>query len=407
VSDESAVRKALLAVLRTDETTARRSAEALLPQEWREFCIEGEAHGILPLAHAVFRSSGTSVPGFVEKRLRAAYLRTAEQNSIHYHYADRVFAACAEAGIEVIPLKGIDLARRVYDTIALREMSDIDILVRRGDLRSMDNILVDQGFRPLQAFGGPLLEEGHHLRYRHAEAGAMIEVHWDLMDPADRITVDIDALWERAVTVDGSTGMRRELSPEDLFLYLAVHLANHTFSLGLRGLYDMSAVMHVFGDRIDWSQLLKTAFRWNAARALQVNLRLLEELLHVPLPEGFFGKFGDIGFEESHYEVCRELVFASYEPNNPVFSLRLRREGEKSPGFILESLLPAPRTIALKYPDARHPLEILFRYPLYYGERIRKYSGALWKLIRKDREALAAIDRQESVLKVKRWLLSG
>lgn len=405
--DESPVRKALLAVLRADEATVRRSAEDLLPEEWREFCIEGEAHGIAPFAHAVFHSSGIPVSGFVEKRLRAAYLRTAEQNIIHYHYADVVFAACAEAGIEVIPLKGIDLARRVYDAIALREMSDIDILVRRGDLRSMDDILVDQGFQPLQAFGGPLLEEGHHLRYRHADAGAMIEVHWNLMDPTDTITVDIDALWERALTVDGSAGMRRELSPEDLFLYLAVHLANHTFSLGLRGLYDMAAVMHVFGDRIDWSQLLKTAFRWNATRALQVNLRLLEELLHVPLPEDVFGKFGDPGFEESYYEVCRELVFASYEPNNPVFSLWFQREGRKKSGFILESLLPAPRAIALKYPDARHPLDILLRYPLYYGERIKKYSGALWRLIRRDREALAAIDRQESVLKVKRWLLSG
>ncbi|WP_167375002.1 nucleotidyltransferase domain-containing protein [Prosthecochloris sp. GSB1] len=405
--DESAVRKAMLGILRADEAMVKASVEGLLPEEWQEFCVEGEAHGIVPLAHAVLRSSGISVPGFVEKKLRAAYLRTAEQNSIHYHYADRVFAACAKAGIEVIPLKGIDLARRVYETIALREMSDIDILVRRGDLGRMDSILVDHGFRPLQAFGGPLLEEGHHLRYRHADAGAIIEVHWNLMDPADRIVVDIDALWERAGTVDGSAGRRRELSFEDLLLYLAVHLANHTFSLGLRGLYDMAAVIHVFGDTIDWSRLLKTAFRWNATRALQVNLRLLEELLHVPLPGGVFEKFGDAGFEESYYEVCRELVFASYEPNNPVFSLRFQREGGKKAGFILESLLPAPRAIALKYPDARHALDILLRYPLYYGERIKKYSGALWRLARRDREALAAVDRQESVLKVKRWLLSG
>ncbi len=407
VSADSLVTGILLAVLRADEPRVRQGAGALSPEGWEALCVDAERHGIAPFVHAFLRASAIDAPEAARKKLRAAYLRTAEQNVLYRHYARQVYSACERAGIEIIPLKGIFLADRVYDSIALREMSDIDLLVRQEELEKLDHVLVETGFVPMQEIREVLFEEGHHLRYLHAGCRLLLEAHWDLMDPDQDVKVDREALWKRSRPTGPSGRTLRELCPEELLLHLAVHLANHTFCLGLRGLNDLAATIRFYGDVMDWDLLVDIARAWNATRPLYVNLRLLGDLLCVRVPDNLFEKLLPGGLDEGYYDACRELVFASYEPNNPVFALWAERNRGVKTGFMLGSLFPSPRTIVLKYPGVSNSLQILLHYPLYYRDRLKKYSRAFWGLLRGDSEVLAGKDRHQRVMKVKKWLLSG
>ena len=394
----------LLTVLRSEKET-KECIESISGADWRELHEDAEKHGVASLVYDCLKRLGIAMPSEIEKKLRVAYLRTAETNSLYYHYIDIVFSACEELSIEVIPLKGIYLAKNIYGNIALREMIDIDILVRPEDLEQLDAVVVDRGFTPMQELRGPLLEEGHNLRYIHAECGLNLEVHWNLMDPADNVSVDIEDLWDRSVEVGSSKGALRNLSIEDLFLHLAVHNANHTFSFGLRGLYDLKVSIGKFYDLLDWSLLVSIARKWGATRALYVNLMLLDALFFQRAPDGVLERLIPGGIKERYLDASKELVFAFYEPNNPAFA-NWSEPDHASIGNIMEFVFPSLRTVHLKYPLARNRLQVLLYYPIYYKDRLIKYWDSIWGLVFRAESKTKEKKRYGDVLTVKKWLLS-
>ena len=404
---EKKVREILFGLVRSPDASFLAALRECKGGVWEKLLQETEQHGLTPLLYRRVQAAGVAVPEDVGKKMHAAYLRTAEQNIRRYEILSRIYKACDEAGIEVIPLKGIYLASEVYRDIALREMSDIDILVRKKNLDAVEDILDELGFISLQQNKDPVFEKGHHLRYIIEESGLLIEVHWDLMDPDDSVQVDIDALWDRSGSQDDAGKNVRALSPEDLLLHLSVHLANHTFFLGLRGLYDLAMTIDVFMKVIDWDRLYDLAVAWNAVRALYVNLQLASDLLDVEVMGEYLERIKPGEVDEQYLEVSRELVFASYEPNNPVFSLMSEEDSRQKTEFMLEVLFPSKRTITLKYPSATNRFEIAMSYPLYYMDRIRKYWDVLWGLCLGSRQTVEEKEKHKKILEVKKWLLSG
>ena len=405
--NEMKIRKILLDLLCFSDMSVISALQGCSGEDWEKLVREMETHGITPVFHKSVQAAGITVPEEARKKMHVAYLRAAEQNIRRYHCIGEVFAVCDDAGIPVIPLKGMYLAQYVYQDIALREMSDVDILVRQKDLDAFEDILVAAGFMPMQQNKVPFLERGHHLRYIIDESGLMIEVHWDLMDPGDDVRVDIEALWGRAKPLGYPRGFVRALSPEDLLLHLCVHLANHTFCLGLRGVYDLAMTIHAFMNIIDWNKLYDIAVTWNAVRALYVNLQLVADLLDVQVSKEYLERVKPRDFEEQYMEISRELVFASYEPNNPVFSIMSEENGGQKAGFMLKALFPSPHTIALKYPSVKTPFQIVLSYPLYYKDRMKKYWDVVWQLFLGSRQTVAEKEQHRKIKEVKKWLLSG
>lgn len=405
--NEMKIRTILLDLLRSSDVSFTSALRECSGEDWEQLVRETNTHGITPLFYKSVQTSGISVPEEARKKMHAAYLRAAEQNIRRYHCLGKVFAVCDGAGIPVIPLKGMYLAQHVYQDIALREMSDVDVLVRKKDLDAFESILAASGFMPMQQNKIPFLERGRHLRYVIDESGLLVEVHWDLMDPGDDVQIDIEALWERSKPLGYPGGCIRALSPEDLLLHLCVHLANHTFCLGLRGLYDLAMTVHVFMNVMDWNKLYDIAVTWNAVRALYVNLQLIAGLLDVQVSKEYLERVKPRDFEEQYMEISRELVFASYEPNNPVFSIMSEEDGGQKAGFMLKALFPSPRTIALKYPSVKNRFQVLLSYPLYYKDRMKKYWDVAWLLFLGSRQTVAEKEQHRKIKEVKKWLLSG
>lgn len=91
----------------------------------------------------------------------------------------RYVRALAEAGIAALPLKGVLLAARIHGDSALRQASDIDLLVAPEQLGAAREVMLEWGYREpedvLWENALPL------LHYVFAGAGAWrppVEVHW-------------------------------------------------------------------------------------------------------------------------------------------------------------------------------------------------------------------------------------
>lgn len=186
-----------------------------------------------------------------------------EQQSAHVVSANRrrlevasgVLAALLERGIDVVVLKGVAFGASLYDNPGYKRMNDVDVLLRREQVRDAMQVLGDQGLLPIaERVGGDpekQLEVTHHLPpYVNRDLSCMIGVQWDFRSPLLGHEFDLDAVWDRTVPLDLDGVEVRMLGPEDALHHVALHLER--FRTGVRDVMDLHNLVFAHGERFDW-----------------------------------------------------------------------------------------------------------------------------------------------------------
>lgn len=190
------------------------------------------------------------------------------RQSLAKHQADEILGC-----IEALALKGLHLAHRVYPSPSLRDMGDLDLLVRRPRLREADAALRGLGylpeFDPAQVDGGSL----HAVEYWR-EGSMPVHLHWHVLNgslPNFMIRIDPEEIWR-----DARDGV---LAPHHLVVTLCEHALKHSFST-LILLTDIELASR----GADWDAVADTARRWGLEGAVFYSLVLLRDLMGVVSP---------------------------------------------------------------------------------------------------------------------------
>jgi hypothetical protein len=131
-----------------------------------------------------------------------------------------------EAGIEVIPLKGLDILFRKENLI--RPMVDIDLLIKKDDIEKCEVILKELGYK-LRLLGfkrSYWLKRQYHLEFSRWGGDSVrilfhVELHWKLDITRER---DINLpFWGRIRIVEFNSRKVRVLSSEDSLIALTLH----------------------------------------------------------------------------------------------------------------------------------------------------------------------------------------
>lgn len=132
-----------------------------------------------------------TIPAALLQKLQAIHRQVAVQNLRNYAELKVIAKALAELGVPVILLKGAYLAHSVYDSIAIRSMSDVDILILQKDLNRVNEQLEKMGYRAL-------ITDLRHAGWE--KPGVLkLEVHWTLTAPETYFQINIAEWWSRAV----------------------------------------------------------------------------------------------------------------------------------------------------------------------------------------------------------------
>jgi len=153
---------------------------------------------------------------------RAQMLLT--QSIVQLAERDAMFVAMEEAGVDLLPVKGCWL-KEAYPDIDYRQMSDLDMLIKREDRSRVREILLGMGY---QEEGGEVAS--YHDGYEKKPYMA-VEMHLQLLasdDPHEPYYRDV---WSRAQQVEGNAHLYR-LSPEDEYIYYFLHLRKHIEEAG-------------------------------------------------------------------------------------------------------------------------------------------------------------------------------
>jgi hypothetical protein len=235
------------------------------PIDWQRLALlahREQAYTVLP---ARLKSYGDAVPA----EQAAAFARLAIVAEFHLaHLQTRLeqsVATLAEAGIEVVLLKGAGLAYTAYRSFLERPMSDVDLLVRPAQALEAQRLLGTIGWTwDGGTDAAAFYAHHHHLPPMHdpRAGGANLELHTALFISGHPLLLTSEAIWSaaREVSPRGARGARVLVPhPHHQLLHACLHFAwGHMMHSGAwRTFRDVDAL--VATGEIDWDAFVQLA----------------------------------------------------------------------------------------------------------------------------------------------------
>jgi Uncharacterised nucleotidyltransferase len=217
----------------TPEEQARACEFLSRPLQWPVLLDRAYAHQVYPLIYRNLRQLGfLGVPEEVQASLKGAYLANALRNQLLSEELAHLLRLLSDAGIPVIPLKGVALAEALYGDPAARTCADTDLLIPAGEVVRARRLIL------LAGYSSPFTEDFfvHHqfhttadcpLFREEAALNYLVEIHWTLLQHSSRDKKALHDLWGEARPESFFGGPGLGLTPEWQFLYLATHAAAH------------------------------------------------------------------------------------------------------------------------------------------------------------------------------------
>lgn len=308
------------------------------------------------LAAALVRHGGLPEPTVAG--LRAMLRERAAADLALTAAIERLTTAIAADQCHAILLKGAALAALVYPASHLRPRLDTDILIRPGDRRHVEDILIREGFAATPEALGALGTGQSHWIGANAVA---VDLHWRLFNAqAFGEVLSFDELWResRPAHIAGA----RVPSLEHQLLIAAVHrVAHHFDSSRLIWLYDLHLLVSALGPG-GLGPVAAAAERRGVGGAVARGVLRATELFGPALPAEVVSRFSAL-VPERHQ---RAYVEGAPRLIDLLASDLAAQPGWRSRGRLLREHLVPPAA----YMRTRYPGWPRFFLPIAYVDRI-------------------------------------
>jgi hypothetical protein len=414
--DQREAARLLCACLAGEKDSAARLAN-LLPADWLSLAERARRFKVEGLLYRATKSAGfptQRIPEEFNDRLRKAYRSQATRSASLFFAAANVLRSLAEMQLPVIALKGLALAKDIYGDIALRPMSDIDLLLKQEDLVRAGRALLALGYEQEVPAWESTLKTYHHLPPFTKPGGTTIELHWTIVPPDSPLEVDLDGLWARAHVIQVDDVEVRAFSPEDLFLHLCIHACFHLQTgSDLIPLCDLAGVMKTYAEKIDWRTVIQRAGRWGGHKCVYLVLLLVRELLKTAPPAEVMSEMMPNDYQPAFLAEALEQVFAE----KPSSQLIRRRFGKlagikkvkgiqsQATAFFRE-VFPSRAYMARIYPVSISSPRIYLCYVSRLARLTVYFTKLLFRLGRREPSVVSAADQELRVRTVSDWMFS-
>lgn len=277
----------LLCSARTVPDASRVAALVRGGIDWRAFLDLAANHGVrLLVARALQTVCWNRVPGEIQVELQQTSQSLTGKNLFLTGELLRITAEFEATRIPVAVMKGAAIAQMVYGDLALREFSDLDLLISEADFPRALELLRRLSYEPVWKY-----ETRKVLRFlRHVGEYAVasdlsqteVDLHWRVATKATALSPSVSDFPSgfRPVQIAGSTVM--SFAPQDLPLYLAAQGGWDQWC-ELRRICDVAEFLRRY-PHIEWEPSLEAARRLGGLRSMLTGLSLASSLLGAELP---------------------------------------------------------------------------------------------------------------------------
>jgi putative nucleotidyltransferase-like protein len=364
-----------------------------LPLNWEGVLKSAHWHGSAPLLYQNLKSI-SGIPQGVMDQLKRAYYKNMARNMYLYAELRRILERFSDKGLDVIVLKGAALAEIVYGDIALRQMGDIDLLVRKEELAYAEEIMSSLNYSTyMDSKSQQFYRQNHfHLSpYVHRDKSIMVEIHHHIINHPFHI--NIDKWWERARETEIADCKALSPSPEDMLLHLCLHLFNHGYNKSLlRGICDISETLRYYEDGLNWTRIRDEVSEYGINKLAYSILYLVKRFYRIDskLPEWL--ESSQIPIDLRLVSFIEKLVFiedgiSSSLPSPLVQFLATDKFVDKLK-ILLAKIFPSREVISDRYSVSPSSKKLYFYYLARPCVLFLKYGKFILEICRLKKEAL-------------------
>ena len=265
-----------------------QSITELLRQDinWQALVQLARQHYVRPMLFKSLKSvCWEVVPQTTQLELERFNKANIQKNLLFTAELLRLFDLFHQNQIPIATFKGPILAMSVYGHLALREFSDLDLLVQEADLHKAADVLAACGYRadfPDQDYRTAFVSYQGQYAFRQTKSGISVDLHWQFSSKSVAFPIQSTEVWSRLrqVTIGGRTVAT--LAFDDLALLLAAHGTKEGWR-NLGWLCDYAELLRNCHD-INWDAILGRAQRAYCSRMVLSAILLASTLLDATAP---------------------------------------------------------------------------------------------------------------------------
>jgi hypothetical protein len=360
-----------------------------LASDWERLIQCAKTQGVAPLLYWAFTKAELlkEIPAESQKALRLAYAAVQIENKAITRELHLLAERFEQANLPLVALKGACFALTIYDDLALRPMTDLDVLVPASRLKESVEIAKSLGYQENYPEASPGLRDllNHEISLTKSDTQAIVlELHHKLIaNKLFRFSAPMDWFWEQTEPLPRQAGTSQAsllmLTPTAQLLYSAAHLAlQHGSRLAsLRWYYDLDLLVRRYTGRIDWGLLILQARRFEWGSAVYAACSEAQSYFETPLPEQVM--------KELHEQHDRNESLVRHKRVQPRTHIQeewqnlLALNGYGRLRLIAALVAPAPAYMLQRYGLKRKwqlPFYYLFRWGTIFMDAIQ--TSLLW-----------------------------
>jgi hypothetical protein len=393
------------------------AAASLSLHQWQGMKVMAATHQVRPLLFSQLKASNAKIPEDVEQDLREAHRDTLASNMRLFHHLSRLLTSLSSAGVPVLVLKGPYLAKELYGHMALRPISDLDLMVRRSDIARALAAVESEGYE--QTSKEPVEEQcataAHVAPLRKPDAPP-VELHWNIEGPDSPFKVNPGELWSRAEPLQFLGSQAHILAKEDFLLHLCLHATRHITRdwqdcTVLKSLIDVAQTVRHWQGALDWTTVRDRADRWSARNSVYMMLRLAHDWLDAPVPASVLTTLCPHNFGPEVVHWVRERIFTCPDEcdlaiGNNVARL-LTTSGLAARVFLaVDRVFPPRAELARLYSVSRRSPLVYLYYPRRWKDLVLERLPSAWRLFQDKTHLFQSARRTSSNLALRTWLQS-
>jgi hypothetical protein len=257
------------------------------PLDWPTILRLAAQHSLMPLLYRhLSKHCGQAIPTAVLTQCKDRYDKNFQANLRLTSELLKLAQDFAHQNIPVLCYKGPVLAQMAYGNLALREFTDLDLLIHEADVLRATRLLEQQGFSPHYALSDTQVctyaKTYNEHAFWHEAKQFCADLHWSILPRYSSFSPNSSFLWPAREQFIFASQTVETLSREHLLLFLCAHGAKHNWS-HLCWICDLDALLQA-SPTLDWQKVQTDMGHLGTPRMLYLGLYLTHHLLGTSLP---------------------------------------------------------------------------------------------------------------------------
>jgi N-acetylglucosaminyldiphosphoundecaprenol N-acetyl-beta-D-mannosaminyltransferase len=217
------------------------------------------------------------------------------KNEAVYQTFSEIITTFNKLGIDFITLKGVILAKWLYEDVSLRKISEIELLLPEKDLHVAVETLKKRGFA-LENNDFQIKPEslGEIVSYPVLVRNNIpVKLFVRLHGASNSYKIDIDKVFKKTEVFWISGTDIRMLSLYDMLIHLCVNFHEHfiTGYVELKAFFDIVGILDIHAEKIKWDEFISRCKTHSCEEIVMKYIVMAHEYCNAPVPESICKKY--------------------------------------------------------------------------------------------------------------------